>query len=183
MKTSAISSRYLARGSFDGSLNLTCFPQSPRLVLHESPKEIPRDLVIVAAMKSHARRGNGARPRDPRSARRFSCRRLRYGVPSLSLSLSFSTSFLRRFALDLNGTCTSSESTRFTAFLLPPSLASCRAILFNFVEAPWAVKRLQRVNVVSLSWCVAFTSETFIMLAVVVSSRCDDYVKLIFSQA
>lgn len=88
MKTSAISSRYLARGSFDGSLNLTCFPQSPRLVLHESPKEIPRDLVIVAAMKSHARRGNGARPRDPRSARRFSCRRLRYGVPSLSLSLS-----------------------------------------------------------------------------------------------
>ena len=53
----------------------------------------------------------------------------------LSLSLSLSASFFRRFDLDLNGTCTSSKSTRFTAFLLPPSLASCRAILFNFVEA------------------------------------------------
>lgn len=131
MKTPAISSRYLARGSFDGSLNLTCFPPSPRIVLHESSKEIPRDLVIVAAMKSHARRGNGARPRDPRSARRFSYGGFVTEWPlSLSLSLSFSTSFFRRFALDLNGACTSGKvHAIYRVFIIAVTrVASC-----NFV--------------------------------------------------
>lgn len=156
MKTSAISSRYLARGSFDGSLNLTCFPRSPRIVLHGSaPQTDPsrsrhsgsHEIACEARKWRASTRSQIATP--------IFLRRLRYGVASLSLSLyfaslSFSTSFLRRFALDLNGTCTS-KSTRFTAFLLPPSLASRRAILFNFVEAARVVKRLQRVNVVSLS--------------------------------
>lgn len=164
MKTSAISSRYLARGSFDGSLNLTCFPRSPRIVLHGSaplppppPKQIPRDLVIVAAMKSHARRGNGARPRDPRSPRRFSCGGF---VTELLLSLSlslllplfpspyfFAPTTRPRFERNVH----EQVHAIYRAFLLPPSLASRRAILFNFVEAARVVKRLQRVNVVSLS--------------------------------
>lgn len=135
-------------------------------------------------MKSHARRGNGARPRDPRSPRRFSCGGF---VTELLLSLSlslllplfpspyfFAPTTRPRFERNVH----EQVHAIYRAFLLPPSLASRRAILFNFVEAAQVVKRLQRVNVVSLSWCVAFTSETFIMLVVVVSSRRDDYIKI-----
>lgn len=52
MKTSAISSRYLARGSFDGSLNLTRFPESTNRPAPGETKDSRRSR-RVAALKSH----------------------------------------------------------------------------------------------------------------------------------
>lgn len=52
MKTSAISSRYLARDSFDGSLNLTRFPESTNRPVPEHQR-LERRSRHVTGMKSH----------------------------------------------------------------------------------------------------------------------------------
>lgn len=97
MKTSAISSRYLARGSFDGSLNLTCFPRSPRIVLHGSAPQTDPSRSRHSGSHEIACEARKWRP-STRSqiATPIFLRRLRYGVASLSLSL-FCLSFFLYF--------------------------------------------------------------------------------------
>lgn len=87
MKTSAISSRYLARDSFDGSLNLTRFPESTNRPAPEHQR-LERRSRHVTGMKSHVAkemaRVHAIIDRPDSATRRFSYQ-LRYQTASFFL--------------------------------------------------------------------------------------------------
>ena len=125
MKTPAISSRYPARGSFDGSLNLTLFPREARGI-RPAPerRRASKDLVTWLAPPPEIAcgRGNDAGARDRRSTGRsnrvFLQRRGCF------------RSFLRQFGLD---SPLARKLRRFIAILL---MCNVRSVQFNSSTPP-----------------------------------------------